>query len=41
MTEILICAFAYTVAVYMFGVIVGRLSVRLDRERGKDGSGKA
>ena len=32
MAEILIGAFAYTVAVYVFGVIVGRVSVKLDYE---------
>lgn len=29
--------FAYTAVIYIIGVMVGRMSVRLDRERGKDG----
>lgn len=28
--------FAYTAVIYIIGVMVGRMSVRLDRERGKD-----
>lgn len=29
--------FAYTAVIYIIGVMVGRMSVRLDRERCKDG----
>lgn len=28
--------FAYTAVIYIIGVMVGRMSVRLDRERGKE-----
>ena len=28
--------FAYTAIIYIIGVMVGRISVRLDRERGRD-----
>ena len=28
--------YAYTVVIYLIGVMIGRKSVRLDRERGKD-----